>query len=153
MSIQDENGQAHIDAVLDDALTALNCMVENRKAPHFCANPLEYTWKFLSKKATAVPYNCDATSIRSGEDNNDSEYLNPKYIRWEKHTVWVVQGDLRPGESNLLSRRIFYIDVDSWAILLGEGFDASGCAVKCYMLSKTAQSGTSMHGRWYRIRR
>jgi hypothetical protein len=157
MSIQDENGQAHVGRVLDDALkafnSALSCMADSNKDPHFCSNPAEYNWKYLGRREMLIPYNCDSTSFRIWHEISEPEYPNPNHIRWDKRNVWIVQGDLQPGESNLLSRRLFYIDKDSWAILLGEGFDASGCAVKCYMLSKNALSGTSRHGRWYRIGR
>jgi hypothetical protein len=77
------------------------------------------------------------------------KFSNPKITRWEKHSVWVVEGTLQPGESNVLARRRFYIDEDSWCILLGEGYDIAGTMVKCYMLFKGTTPATGKQGRWY----
>lgn len=155
MSVQDENGQAHVGTRLDGALEAFNAalggMADDKKGLHFCNNPAEYDWKCLGQRKMLIPYDCASVDIRNRYNISEPQYPNHDHIRWEMHNVWIVDGNLQPGESNLLARRQFYIDVASWAILLGEGFDASGSIVKCYMLSKVAFSETSRYGKWYRL--
>ena len=67
-------------------------------------------------------------------------------LRWELHHVWIVEGSLRAGESNILALRRFYIEEQSWLILMGEGFARDGTLVNRYMLAMGAPCG---RGRWY----
>ena len=53
-------------------------------------------------------------------------HINEDLSRWELHRVWVVDATLKPGTSHVYARRTFYIDEDSWAILLIDKYDARG---------------------------
>ncbi|EMV9186381.1 DUF1329 domain-containing protein, partial [Escherichia coli] len=46
--------------------------------------------------------------------------------RFEKHRVWVVEATLKPGARHVYSKRRYYLDEDSWNILLGELYDSRG---------------------------
>jgi hypothetical protein len=86
-----------------------------------------FDWKLKGKKEIYVPYNCNLTMVPT----KDSEvmmphHLNPKYVRWELHRVWVVEATLKPGFRHQAPRSIYYIDEDSWAALLSDRWDASG---------------------------
>jgi hypothetical protein len=53
-------------------------------------------------------------------------FLNPDQVRWELHRVWVVEAKLKPGKRHIYSRRTFYLDEDSWVILMSDEYDARG---------------------------
>jgi hypothetical protein len=87
-----------------------------------------YDWKLVGKKEMYVPYN----SYRLSDQNlKYSDVLKPGHInqdlaRYELHRVWVVDATLKQGTSHIYARRTFYIDEDSWAILLIDKYDARG---------------------------
>ncbi|NIP19424.1 MAG: DUF1329 domain-containing protein, partial [Xanthomonadales bacterium] len=51
-------------------------------------------------------------------------HLNPALLRYELHRVWVVEAQLREGMRHINPRRIYYLDEDSYQILLAEHYDA-----------------------------
>jgi hypothetical protein len=87
-----------------------------------------YDWKLVGKKEIYVPYN----SFRLNDPKYKySDILKPGHInedlsRWELHRVWVVDSTLKPGTNHIYARRTFYIDEDSWAILLIDKYDGRG---------------------------
>jgi hypothetical protein len=90
--------------------------------------PDRYDWKLIGKKEIIVPYN----SYRLHSDKiKHSEILKPLHInqdltRYELHRVWVVEATVKPGTSHLYARRTFYIDEDSWQILIADQYDGRG---------------------------
>ncbi|MDX1670390.1 MAG: DUF1329 domain-containing protein, partial [Limnobacter sp.] len=54
------------------------------------------------------------------------ETINQDLIRYELHRVWVVEGKLKDGKRHIYSKRVFYIDEDSWSILHGDQYDGRG---------------------------
>ncbi len=88
-----------------------------------------YDWKLLGKKEIYIPYNCydyylapkDADVIGTG-----MQYLNPDKVRWELHRVWVVEANLAPGKRHVVAKRRFYLDEDSWYVILLDGWDGQG---------------------------
>jgi hypothetical protein len=155
MSIWHEHGRKHVRKALDEAFesqnSAANGSTDIDESSSFCSNPAEYDWKYIGKQEMLVPYNCGTVPFHDMGGLLPPKLSNPKIIRWEKHRVWVVEGVLQPGESNVLARRRFYIDEDSWCILLGEGYDIAGTMVKCYMLFKCVSPAARKQGRWYPI--
>jgi hypothetical protein len=75
-----------------------------------------------------IPYN--AYRLDSGSVGPDEilreRHIDPELTRYELHRVWVVQGTLKPGEKHIYSRRVFYIDEDSWQIAVAESYDRDG---------------------------
>jgi hypothetical protein len=53
-------------------------------------------------------------------------HLNPNYVRWELHRVWVVEAPLAPGHRHEAVRNMYYIDEDSWQAVLGDRWDSKG---------------------------
>jgi hypothetical protein len=104
----------------------------------FCSEPTMYEWKYVEKREMLVPYNCAAAGV-----------IQPNQVRWEKHKVWIVDGIVRPGESNILARRRFYVDEDSSMILMGEGYDTQEKMLVFYMLIDGMIPGTGNRGSWY----
>ena len=53
-------------------------------------------------------------------------HINPDLARYELHRVWVLDATLKPGTSHLYARRTFYLDEDSWQILVADQYDHRG---------------------------
>jgi hypothetical protein len=94
----------------------------------FNGAPDRYRWKFLGKREIYIPYNnhkAIAANV-SIETLTDGGHLNPELVRHELHRVYVIEGDLRSGESHLYHKRTLYIDEDSWMIVASDKYDRSG---------------------------
>jgi hypothetical protein len=86
-----------------------------------------FNFKLIGKKEMYVPYNSYKLVYHSKKDALlTPKHLNPDFVRWELHRVWVVQGDLKPGKRHIMSKRRFYLDEDTWAAIASEEYDARG---------------------------
>lgn len=85
-----------------------------------------FQWKLIGKKELIIPYNNNGMWLRKAEAVIGEPHLNPDTVRWEKHRVWVVEATLAAGNRNVLPKRRFYIDEDSWGAALYDGWDAQG---------------------------
>ena len=87
-----------------------------------------YDWKLVGKREMYIPYN----SYRLTDQKlKYSDLLKPGHInqdlaRYELHRVWVVDATLKPGTSHIYSRRTFYLDEDSWNVVLIDKYDGRG---------------------------
>ncbi|MBD8526952.1 DUF1329 domain-containing protein [Pseudoxanthomonas sp. CAU 1598] len=87
-----------------------------------------FDWKLLGKRVMYVPYN----AYRLHSDQVTAEqilqpgFVNPDLQRYELHRVWVVEASLMPGKRHINSRRTFYLDEDSWQIMLVDHYDGQG---------------------------
>jgi hypothetical protein len=84
-----------------------------------------YNWKLLGKREIYVPYNAYKVN-GSGLKYSDvirPMHLNPEHTRYELHRVWVVEAEVKPATSHLYKKRVFFIDEDSWAILVTDKYD------------------------------
>jgi len=82
--------------------------------------------KLVGKKEMFVPYNANKAALATPEQLLQSSFLNPDLVRWELHRVWVVEAALKEGKRHVVPKRRYYIDEDSWNILLSDGWDAKG---------------------------
>jgi len=84
-----------------------------------------YDWKLVGKKEMYVPYN--SYKLHSDKLKNSDIltplHINPEYPRYELHRVWVVDATLKSGARHIYKRRTFYVDEDSWQILLVDQYD------------------------------
>jgi hypothetical protein len=73
-----------------------------------------------------IPYNSYQLSSNSLKyaDILKPGHINPEHARYELHRVWVVEANLKPGASHIYKRRVFYIDEDSWAVVVTDKYDA-----------------------------
>ncbi|MDX1542051.1 MAG: DUF1329 domain-containing protein, partial [Geminicoccaceae bacterium] len=60
------------------------------------------------------------------EDIIQPGHINPAFLRYELHRVWQVDATLKPGTSHIYGRRTFFIDEDSWQILVADHYDGRG---------------------------
>lgn len=86
-----------------------------------------YNWRIAGKRELLVPYNSYA--LHSGRASlvelARPAHIDPNYPRYELHRVWVVEANVRPGAVHRYKRRTFYLDEDSWQILLVDLYDNS----------------------------
>jgi hypothetical protein len=84
-----------------------------------------YNWKLVGKKEMYVPYN--SYKLHSDKLKNSDIltplHINPDHTRYELHRVWVVDATLKDGARHIYKRRTFYVDEDSWQILLVDQYD------------------------------
>ncbi len=86
-----------------------------------------FDFKLVGKKEMFVPYNAYTAVYQSKQDDLlKPNHLNPDLVRWELHRVWVVEATLREGKRHVYSKRVFYLDEDSWAALASDEYDARG---------------------------
>lgn len=86
-----------------------------------------FEWKILGKKEMYIPYNTYKFNEKGkGEEVLTRSHANPDYLRWELHRVWVLEATLKEGKRHCYSKRIFFIDEDSWNILLKDQYDSRG---------------------------
>jgi len=87
-----------------------------------------FDWELKGKREMYVPYNAYRihASTLSDAELMDSGHLDPAFLRYELHRVWVVEATLREREQHINPRRTFYLDEDSYQILMVDHYDASG---------------------------
>lgn len=85
-----------------------------------------YDWKLVGKQEMYIPYNSNrlvGNSVKMA-DVLRAGHLNPDLARYELHRVWVVDATLKAGTSHVYKRRTFYIDEDSWMIVVADKYDS-----------------------------
>jgi hypothetical protein len=94
----------------------------------FLGPPDRFEWKLSEKREIYIPYN--AYRINSnGTRTADillAHHINPNLARYELHRVWVVEGRLKSDAKHVYSRRVFYVDEDSWQIAAADLYDLDG---------------------------
>jgi hypothetical protein len=86
-----------------------------------------FDWKIVGKKEIYVPYNGNRLlQPKADSDVLVRHHLNPDFVRWELHRVWVVDATLRAGQRHQAPRGRYYCDEDTWACLLADRWDAKG---------------------------
>ena len=84
-----------------------------------------YEWKLVGKKEIYVPYNSYKLQDPSVKfkDILTPLHINQDLARYELHRVWVVDATLKKGARHIYKRRTFYLDEDSWQILVTDNYD------------------------------
>lgn len=94
----------------------------------FNGAPDKYEWKLVGKKEMYIPYNSYGlmdTNL-SYKDIIQPGHLNPEYLRYELHRVWVVEASLKSGERHIYTKRNFFIDEDTWTAAVVDHYDSRG---------------------------
>ncbi len=94
----------------------------------FLGPPDRFEWTLLGKREIYIPYNAYRLNSNAvaPEEILLAHHINPDLTRYELHRVWVVEGRLKSGEKHVYSRRIFYVDEDSWQIAVADLYDLDG---------------------------
>ena len=88
-----------------------------------------FNYKLLGKREVYIPYNAykvNSGDLRTEDIIKSNGRLNQNHTRYELHRVWIVEASLRPGYKHDYSKRVFYLDEDSWWITLMDGYDRDG---------------------------
>lgn len=86
-----------------------------------------FDFKLLGKKEMIVPYNSNSLlQPKTDAEVLGKHHLNPDFVRWERHRVWVVEATLREGKRHQAPRNLYYCDEDTWICLLADRWDANG---------------------------
>jgi len=94
----------------------------------FNGSPERYTWKLIGKKEFYIPYNnfkVNDPSIKY-KDLIKPDTINPDYIRYELHRAYVLEGTLKSGVRHIYSKRMLYLDEDTWATVWADAYDGRG---------------------------
>jgi hypothetical protein len=85
-----------------------------------------YDWQVVGKKEMYVPYNSYAAHAAgvSYDDFVRPGHLNQDLMRYELHRVWVIEANLKQGMRHINPRRTFYLDEDSYQVLVVDHYDA-----------------------------
>jgi hypothetical protein len=94
----------------------------------FNGSPNRYDWKLVGKQELFIPYNSYKLHSKDVKyaDLVKPGHINPEYVRWEKHRVWVVEANLKSGTSHVYGKRVFFIDEDSWQVHVADLYDNRG---------------------------
>ena len=109
----------------DNPGTASDGMRTSDQLDMFNGSLERYNWNLVGKKEIYVPYN--NYRIQSPElkyqDILTPLHINQDLPRYELHRVWVVDAVLKEGTRHLYTRRTFYVDEDSWQVLVVDQYD------------------------------
>jgi tetratricopeptide (TPR) repeat protein len=87
-----------------------------------------YVWKLVGKRELYIPYN--AYRLVDGSQKYAQQLAWPQFgaqnARYELHRVWVIEASERGGKSHAFGKRTFYVDEDSWNVVLVENQDRAG---------------------------
>lgn len=91
-----------------------------------------FLFTLVGKREMYVPYNAYRldTPVLGPDDLLWPGHLAPNFLRYELHRVWVVEAARRPGSRHAFARRVYYLDEDSWQILMSEHYDSKGTLVR-----------------------
>jgi len=82
--------------------------------------------KLVGKREVYIPYNNNKAAAAKIDELVTPNTLNPSQVRWELHRVWEVEATLADGKRHVVPKRKYYVDEDSWQIVLLDGWDAKG---------------------------
>jgi len=87
-----------------------------------------YDWKLLGKQELFLPYNSFKLIDKSRKytDVYLGDFINRDVMRYELHRVWKVEATVKQGMRHQIARRVFYLDEDSWALMVADNYDAQG---------------------------
>lgn len=91
----------------------------------FNGSPERYTWKLVGKKEIYVPYHnfkINDPAVKYKELITPKT-INPEYMRYELHRVWVIEANLKDGMRHIYKKRRIYADEDTWLAIMSDSYD------------------------------
>ena len=87
-----------------------------------------FDWKLVGKKELYVPYNSFGAFDFAAKQSDvlQADFVAASHRRYELHRVWVVEASVKSGVRHTSPKRIYYLDEDSWNVVLAEDYDAQG---------------------------
>lgn len=110
-----------------------------------------YDWNIIGKQEVYIPYNnylLDDPTV-TYKQLLTRNHINPIYMRYELHRVWVLEATLKPKANHVYAKRRFYLDEDSWSIQLADIYDGRGNLWRTHMQSMIYHP--KLKGPWGRV--
>jgi hypothetical protein len=113
----------------DNPLAGTESLMTNDQAHMLNGIIDRFDWKLVGKRELYVPYNVFRLNHERGLDLREA--FGPRYprrdlVRYELHRVWVVEATLKQGKRHLFSKRVLYLDEDSWLAAVEDIYDKGG---------------------------
>ncbi|MGQ9370844.1 DUF1329 domain-containing protein [Azospirillum sp. ST 5-10] len=98
----------------------------------FSGLPDRFDFRLVGRREMYVPYNAYRLNIAAltPRDFLWPPHPDPAFLRYELHRVWVVEATLKRGYRHPFPRRTYYLDEDSWQILMADHYDAKGALAR-----------------------
>ena len=87
-----------------------------------------YDWKLVGKQELYIPYNSYKwiDKARKYKEIYLDDFVNRDLVRYELHRVWKVEATVKQGMRHQIAKRHFYLDEDSWGLIVADNYDAQG---------------------------
>lgn len=85
-----------------------------------------YSFRLVGKKEMYVPYNNNRLYQMPLSQVLGKTHPTPDALRYELHRVWVVEGTVAPDAHDVVSRRLLYLDEDTWMAVYADSWDENG---------------------------
>lgn len=87
-----------------------------------------YVWRLEGKREMYIPYNAYRLNLPPLKNADLLQPLafDPEHTRYELHRVWVIEATERGGQRHSFGKRVFYVDEDSWTVVMVENHDRKG---------------------------
>jgi hypothetical protein len=88
-------------------------------------SPSRFDWKLIGQQEMLIPYNNYRLEQGEIDELLQPGHLNPDQTRFELQRVWVIEATLKPEWRHVYSRRVFYVDADSWSVAIADQYDSN----------------------------
>lgn len=87
-----------------------------------------YRWQLKGREEFYIPYNSYQLADKSltYAEILPGNHINQTLARYELHRTWVVEAELTANSGHSIGRRTFYVDEDSWSIVMVDVYDRKG---------------------------
>ena len=92
----------------------------------FNGAPDRFDWTMRGRSEKFIVYNNFRRVLTPYAEMIGKRHINQEVMRYEKHRVWEVEGNLKDNFRHVYSRRVFYIDEDTKGIVATEIYDGRG---------------------------
>ena len=92
----------------------------------FNGAPDRFDWTMRGRSEKFIVYNNFRRVLTPYAEMIGKHHINQEVMRYEKHRVWEVEGNLKDNFRHVYARRVFYIDEDTKGIVATEIYDGRG---------------------------
>jgi len=92
----------------------------------FNGAPDRFNWTMRGRSEKFIAYNNYRRVLVPYDELVGKHHINQQVMRYEKHRVWEVEGNLKENFRHVYARRVFYIDEDTKGIVATEIYDGRG---------------------------
>ena len=92
----------------------------------FNGAPDRFNWTVRGRSEKFIAYNNFRRVLTPYAEVVGKKHINQNVMRYEKHRVWEVEGNLKDNFRHVYARRVFYIDEDTKGIVATEIYDGRG---------------------------